>query len=148
MARIARPWYRSERDEWRVIVRGTDHFLGHHPDGYPPPRKQRGKWNVPRPILDKFHELMAEKPGALPKPTAKAVVSVGEVFEKFLGWCELNRSARTYEWSRNHIQSFCDFLKRRDEPVQVASFPAADVAAKDLSINYSVFFASDLGRVV
>src|SRR3954471_7901013 len=65
MARTPSPWYRAERDEWRVIVRGRDHLLGNHPDGSPPPRRQRRKWTVPPPILDAFHKLMAS-PGSPP----------------------------------------------------------------------------------
>jgi integrase len=126
MARTPRPWYRVERDEWRVIIRGTDHCLGNHPEGYPPPRKQRGKWNAPPPILDAFHEMMAiKKPGSapVPKPT---VLTIGEVFERFLAWCQVNRSERTYEWSQNHIQGFCDSLKSR--AISPATLPASDLA--------------------
>jgi site-specific recombinase XerD len=52
-------------------------------------------------------------------------VSVAEVFEKFLEWCQGNRSGRTYEWSRDHIQSFVDSLKARN-------LPAAKTPAEDL----------------
>jgi hypothetical protein len=45
----------------------------------------------------------------------------GGVFEKFLDWCEKHRSPRTDEWSRNHIQTFCDHLKT------ARTKPAADL---------------------
>ena len=129
MARTPSPWYRAERDEWRVILRGVDHLLGNHPAGFPPPRKQRKRWNAPQPILDRFHELMAVKPGSTPSPKAATpvVVTVAIVFDRFLAWCQVNRSERTYEWSRNHIQNFCDALKQREEPIRPQNFPAASL---------------------
>jgi integrase len=125
MARTPRPWYRVERDEWRVTVRGIDHCLGKHPVGVPAPRKQRGKWNAPQIILNAFHALLLVKPES-PKPlaSAPAPLVVADVFDKFLDWCEKNRSPRTYEWSRNHILSFLDFVKNREEPVHPTMFPA------------------------
>lgn len=112
MARTPRPWFRSERGEWRVTIRGVDHNLGPHPDGYPPPRRRGKKWNTPEPVLDRFHELLAEKPAAPSPVEPKAAVSVAEVFEKFLGWCQLHRSPRSYEWYRTHIQNFCRSLSQ------------------------------------
>jgi hypothetical protein len=103
VARTPRPWYRSERAEWCVTIRGQHHKLGRHPDGYPPHRKQRGRWNAPDPIKDRFHELLAAKrttfPGRLPSPATG--LSVAEVFDKYLDWCQKHRSARTYEWYRD-----------------------------------------------
>jgi integrase len=126
MARTPSPWYRAERDEWRVIYRGVDHLLGNHPPNFPTPRKQRKRWNVPPPILERFHELIATKPTpALPQQPVEERVAVADVFERFLDWCQKNRSPRTYEWSRNHIQSFITALKAR-------RINAADFAAEDL----------------
>ena len=126
MARTPSPWYRAERDEWRVIYRGVDHLLGNHPPGFPAPRKQRKRWNVPQPILEAFHALMTVKPGsAPPRPVDPAAETVAGVFEKFLDWCSKNRSPRTYEWSRNHIQSFVNALKARS--LSPATVPAEDL---------------------
>jgi integrase len=125
MARTPRPWYRAERDEWRVIVRGTDHCLGNHPAGFPAPRKQRGKWNVPQPVVDRFHELLATKADVVPPLSEPDRIAVADVFEKFLDWCSKNRSERTYEWSRNHIQSFITALKARK--IGPAEFPAEEL---------------------
>ncbi len=71
-----------------------------------------------------FHSLMVER--AKPTPTAThaahpAALTVAEVFDKFLDWCQKHRSPRTYEWSRGHIQAFCDHL-----PNPLAT-PAADL---------------------
>lgn len=126
MARTPSPWYRAERDEWRVIYRGVDHLLGSHPPDFPAPRKQRKRWNVPQPILDRFHELLAAKPDArvVTQPAEERAV-VADVFEKFLDWCRQNRSERTYEWSRNHIQSFVNALKARK--IVPTEFPAEEL---------------------
>ena len=122
MARTPSPWYRAARDEWRVIYLGVDHLLGHHPPDVPPPRKQRKRWNAPPSILEAFHELMAAKPGTPARPPA---ATVGGVFVLFLDWCEQNRSPRTYEWSKNHIQCFCNALKARS--LAPATMPAEDL---------------------
>ena len=90
MARTARPWFRDDRNAWYVTLDGRRHRLGEHPDGYPKPRLQRGKWNVPKPILDRFHELL--RPTA-PRPAESPPVA--DVFEQFLTWCQVNRSPRT-----------------------------------------------------
>jgi integrase len=65
------------------------------------------------------------KPAA-PAVKSKASLTVGDVFEKFLDWCQVNRSERTYEWSRDHIQSFCNALKQR--AVDPKIFPTAELA--------------------
>jgi integrase len=112
VARTASPWYWEARNAWYVIKDGRRQFLGDHPADAAPPRKKRGKWVVPPAIRDSFHDLMSAK-AAVPA-TAPAIVpdglSVAEVFDKFLGWCENNRSARSYEWYRNHIQDFTNSL--------------------------------------
>lgn len=41
---------------------------------------------------------------------------MAEIFEKYLAWCEKNREARTYDWYRDHIQSFVDSL---DKPAEM-----------------------------
>lgn len=121
MARTSSPWYRAARDEWRVIYLGVDHLLGHHPPDAPPPRMQRKRWNAPPSILEAFHKLMVAKP--ITKPTTRpTAATVGSIFVKFLDWCEQNRSPRTYEWSKNHIQCFCNALNAQS--LAPATMPA------------------------
>jgi len=67
MARVAKPWYWEERAEWCVNVNGQRHKLGPHPDGFPAPKKTKGKWNAPQPIVQEFHKLMARESDALPE---------------------------------------------------------------------------------
>ncbi len=116
MARIPFPWFWEERAEWCVNIRGERIKLGPHPDGFDKPRKRQGKWNPPLPILQAFHALMAQSnsPTArspdLIRPTNFAGPFVGEILDKFLDWCKKNRAERTFEWYRDHIQSFLNSL--------------------------------------
>jgi integrase len=114
MARTPKPWFRTERALWCVHFRGKMHQLGPHPEGYPVPRVVKGKWNAPKPILQAFHALLS-KPDEAPAPIViqTAEPSVPDVFDTFLEWCQKNRSPRTYEWSRNHIQNFLDSLAEK-----------------------------------
>ncbi|OWK41961.1 Mobile element protein [Fimbriiglobus ruber] len=106
---------------WCVHFRGSMHQLGPHPEGFPAPRQVKGKWNAPAPILQAFHALLATpstaKPPKVPDPPPVAGLTVPDVFDLFLEWCQKNRSARTYEWSQNHIQNFLDSLTIKRLPV-------------------------------
>jgi integrase len=97
MARTPKPWFREDRNAYFVTINGTRHNLGAD-------KKEADR---------RFHELMArpDEPIA-PTPTVPSnTLSVAEVFEKFLDWCQKHRSPRTYELAKKHIQSFCDHLK-------------------------------------
>jgi hypothetical protein len=106
------PCFWEERAEWCVNLRGQRRKLGPHPEGFPAPKKVRGRWNAPQPILLKLHELMAAQPEppSQPAPGASSGPSVAEILDRYLGWCQKNRSPRTYEWYRDAIQSFLDSL--------------------------------------
>ncbi|WP_439621949.1 tyrosine-type recombinase/integrase [Gemmata sp.] len=122
MARSASPWYWERRRCWAVVIDGQRHVLGEHPDDTPP-KKRKGKWVVPASIQDAFYKLMAAPAAPPPKPS---ILTVGSVLERFLAWCQLNRTERTYEWSRNHIQHFCDHLK--SQALSPKTMPASDLA--------------------
>ena len=61
-----------------------------------------------------FHRLMAAGPAApaagFSANAATSADGVTVAFEKYLDWCQRHRSPRTYDWSRGHVQSFCDHL--------------------------------------
>lgn len=109
MARTPKPWFREDRNAYFVTIDGTRHNLGSD-------KKEADR---------RFHELMARPAQQLaPVPAAPAVpavLTVAEVFDKFLDWCQKHRSERTYEWSKGHIEAFCDHLK---DPL---TMPAADL---------------------
>ncbi len=103
MARTPKPWFREDRQAYFVTVNNTRHNLG-------PDKKE---------AFRRFHALMAQseapRPNTPSSPTipplsAATTLTVGQVFEKFLDWCQQHRSQRTYEWTRDHIQRFCDHL--------------------------------------
>jgi integrase len=85
MARRPKPWWRKERGEWCVTIRGTFHGLG--PDEEEAQRK--------------FHLLMAEKPIVSADPDAVVVV-----LDKFLAWNDAHRAARTQETYMRFLQPF------------------------------------------
>jgi integrase len=112
MARTASPWFWEERQGWYVNKDGQRHFLGAHPEGAPAPRKSKGKWNAPSAITQAFHTLMADpEPKSVTKTSPKAAgPTVPEIFDKYLDWSLRHRAARTFDWYRDHIQSFVDSL--------------------------------------
>jgi integrase len=78
---------------WFVTIDGRRHNLG-------PDEKEAKR---------KFHELMALPDQ--PRVPASAELTVAEVFEKFLEWCQKHRAPATYDWFQNRIQKFTNFLK-------------------------------------
>jgi len=48
---------------------------------------------------------------------------VAEILDKYLDWCQKHRSARTFEWYRNHIQDFTDSLIGPDKMPATALKP-------------------------
>lgn len=64
--------------------------------------------------MQAFHALMALPPTA-PKPCPQNVPTdsgpaLAEILDRYLDWCQKYRAARTYEWYRDHLQSFLDSL--------------------------------------
>jgi integrase len=113
MARTPSPWFWDERQGWYVNKGGQRHFLGEHPQGAPPPRKSKGKWNAPPAIVQAFHALMAApaEPKAAGKTAVKADgLTVAAILDKFLDWCQKQRAGRTYDWYRDHLQGFLNHL--------------------------------------
>jgi integrase len=118
MARIARPWFWEERGGWYVNIHGRRQHLGDHPAGSTTPRKIKGRWNTPPAILHRFHELMAQpEPVVVRKCRDVSEPNVAEVLDNYLGWCQINRAPRTYEWYSDFLQSFYSSLADRDMPV-------------------------------
>ena len=78
MARTPEPWFRDDRQAYFVTVNGTRHNLG-------PDKKE---------AFRRFHELMAADPVApLPAlPVTPSALTVGQLFEKLLDWCQQHRS--------------------------------------------------------
>jgi integrase len=120
MARTAHPWFWEERNGWYVNRNGQRHFLGGHPPDAPVPKKTKGKWNAPDAIRTAFHALMAAPPERAPQRHQNSVpdsvpdqLSVSELFDKYLEWCQKYREKRTYDGYVWHLQKFLDHLGDR-----------------------------------
>jgi integrase len=107
MARSAKPWWREDRAAWFVTIRGVRHNLG----------ADKAEADL------EFHRLMSKKPEQpVARKASSSGLTVAEIFEKYLDWCQKRRAKRTYEWYQDHIQSFCDSLD-----VKVADMPATSL---------------------
>ena len=109
MARKPSPWYWPERNAWFTILTGQRHPLGDHPSDLPLPLKRKGKWVIPPSIEKQFHSLLAA-PEVRTIALTTSGLSVSELFDKFLDWTQKNKAARTFEWYRDHLQSFLNHL--------------------------------------
>jgi integrase len=69
-----------------------------------------------------YHAIMAERsqPAVIPK-TSPSGPAVAEILDKYLDWCQRHRERRTYDWYRDHIQSFLDTLPN------AATMPVGDL---------------------
>ena len=93
MARTAKPWFREDRGEYFVTIRGVRHRLGPDKDA----------------AYRRFHELMAAVP--VQKAVASADgLSVAALFDKFLDWTQRHRAAATYDWYLKYTQDFVNSL--------------------------------------
>lgn len=113
MARSPSPWYWERRSCWAVILHGKRHVLGPHPGDAPSPRKKKNRWIVPKAILDAYDDLKVQLrtgTAAVSTPVLAPAPLVAELFDEYLEWCQKHRTPRTYEWSKNHIQSFLHTL--------------------------------------
>lgn len=119
MARKSSPWYWPERNGWFTILNGSRFPLGEHPADLPPPQKRRGKWVVPQAIETAFYVLLAAPTPKAPFAEPSGGLTVSEVLDKFLDWTEKNKAPRTYEWYRDHLQSFLNHLGQ--EPLPAAN---------------------------
>jgi integrase len=122
MARKSSPWYWPERQGWFTILHGRRHHLGDHPADAPPPQKRKGGWVVPEAIERVFHALLAqplEATSSLPAktPVSPASLTVAELFDKYLDWCQRHRAERTFAWYCDHLQNFLDHLGDRAQMV-------------------------------
>ncbi len=115
MAHQPKPFFRTGRG-WFVQLGKQQIKLAPGPEN---PETEKAAWSA-------FHVLMAGRANPAPNSATSATparpdLTVGQVFEKFLDWCQQHRSARTYEWTRDHIQRFCDHLRT------AATMPARDL---------------------
>lgn len=95
MARRARPWFWEQRGQWAVTIDGERHLLGPDKDA----------------AVTEFHRLMSDPNRNVPSDAVAAII------DKFLSWLDKNREKTTYDWYRNHLQSFLNHLKPKLLPI-------------------------------
>lgn len=102
------PWYRKSKDAWYVEIDGRQQPLGKHPENAPLPKKGKKGWNVPPEILTAFHERMIAWAREEATRADPRTVLAREVCDRFLVASEKTVEARTFEWYKKYLQSFCD----------------------------------------
>ncbi len=79
-----------------------------------PKRDKTGKPVPPKEVIDRYHELMAQRDDD--NPTATPALSknpaVAAILDEFLEWTYRHKAARTYAWYRENIQRFLDGLPK------------------------------------
>src|SRR5262245_12035865 len=91
--KFPRPFFRSARNCWYVQIGKQQLRL--HPDEDE--------------AIKLYHELMTKR-AVNPVHVVSSELTVAEVFDKFLIWCEKHRAKRTFEGYKKHIQRFCKAL--------------------------------------
>ena len=100
MARTPKPWWREDRQSWFVTIEGTRYNLG--PDEHEADRE--------------FHRLLSLPSAArAPKASPPSGLTVAELLDKYLDWCQKHRAQRTYDWYKEHLQNFLDSLSSAAE---------------------------------
>lgn len=108
MARKPKPWWNAEKQAWYVNIDGERYKLG-------PEEDQADR---------EFHRLMSLTPEQRAPKTPTTVTDgliVAELFDRYLDWVQKHRAPRTYDWYREHLQSFTDSLSKSD------TMPVADL---------------------
>src|SRR4051812_47893155 len=100
MPHFPKPWFRQDRGLWYVQMHGRQYNLG----------RDREK------AFARYAELLTA-----PAPVHADLVA--GVIDGFLAWCERHRAPRTYEWYRDHLQSFLDSLHDAGTPPAKALKP-------------------------
>jgi hypothetical protein len=86
MPKFPKPFFRTGRG-WYVQLDGKQIRLASGP-------KNVDTQSV---ALERYHNLMAERPAEKPSVAARCGISVAELFDKYLTWCKQHREPRTYE---------------------------------------------------
>ncbi len=86
MPHFPKPFFRPKRGLWHVQVDGRQMNLGPDKDA----------------AFTRYHELM--------RKTAVSTDAVVVLVDAFLEWLQTHRAARTYDWYKDHLQSFSDAI--------------------------------------
>lgn len=106
MAHVSKPYYKESRLTWYAEFDRKQYSLGPNPPHRPQPKKKNGVWQAPSEIIQAFEQLKLRLHQAVQADEGGPNQPVVEIFDEFLEWCLKHKSPRTYEWYKNHIQSF------------------------------------------
>jgi integrase len=87
-----RPWFRTQNKTWYICHHGRQIALC------------QGKENKAE-AERLYFQIMARDGGKLPEP---AVMTIASVCDLFLDWSHKHHEAKTYQWYKDFLQSFCD----------------------------------------
>lgn len=90
MPHYPKPYFRPARSRWYVQIDGHEHTLAAEKEA----------------AFRAYHALMQQRGTAAvaPRPAERLVVVV---IDEFLDWCQKHRSADTYRWYKDRLNSFC-----------------------------------------
>ncbi len=109
MAHSPKPFFHTARNDWYVQF-GKNQITLHN--GPKTVATEKAAWAA-------FHALMADRANSAnsaghQKPAASSgALTVAELFDKYLDWCQKHREKRTYDGYVWHPQKFLDHLKDR-----------------------------------
>ncbi len=106
MAHVSKPYFKESRQTWYAEFDRKQHSLGPNPSHRPKPKKKNGVWQAPSEILHTFEQLKLKLHQAEQAGEGRPDQAIIDVFDEFLEWCQKHKAPRTYEWYKNHIQSF------------------------------------------
>ena len=98
MPRQPKPYFRKQTKSWYCSIAGRQISLG----------KGRAR------AFEKFHELMADQ-----SQVKSELLTLYELSQAYLDWCEANRKPATYILHRHYLKKFIDHLGKRLRPSQL-----------------------------
>ncbi|CAN5673054.1 hypothetical protein BH23PLA1_BH23PLA1_21140 [soil metagenome] len=105
MPHFPKPFFREPLGKWYVQIARKQIPLGSEAK---PKRDKLGKPVPPKEVVDRYHELMANRDDEQPVTvTSDLVVSV---VDQFLDWVQRRKAPRTYEWYQRHLQNLAKGL--------------------------------------
>lgn len=96
MAHFPKPFFRPKKNRWYVQLAGKHVNLGPDQDE----------------AFRRYHALMTDRKSSVPavQLSANGAPLLEDLFDDFLEWCRMHRSARTFESYKERLKSFWDEL--------------------------------------
>lgn len=130
MAHYPKPYFRKSRGCWYVQIDGRETTLGKEKDQafttYHGLMAARG--NVPSPSSPELESAATEECSSTPNAVTPLLafpigdLTVPQILDEFLDWCESNRAPDTYRWHKDRINSFCNSIPADLKPKDMKPF--------------------------